>query len=180
MERNQIIEKTTSLLKKYGLKSMTVDEISIRLSISKKTLYSHFNNKEELLVECLHFMHDTIMDSKLNSINPVIKLIKMYHYTVGYLLQFDSTFYFDLRKSPNLKITTQNYINAYKLNRIRPLIEEAKKCTLLVPYVNVDDAVDFYMKFIPLFFVNFKDDQVAIENHLALFLNKYFTVNYCK
>ncbi|WP_291130776.1 TetR/AcrR family transcriptional regulator [Flavobacterium sp. UBA7682] len=183
MERAQIIEKTATFIKRYGIKSLTLAEISIRLRIPKKALYFHFKTKDELLLACLHFMYDTLKDlltvAQSNVENPVLKLIKTYNVTIGYLSQFHSTFYFDLRKIIHLKSVTQQHINDYKLSSIRPLIEEAKNNKLLLPDAEVEAALESYMKFVPFFFVHFKDDQAAIENHLTLFLHNYFKVDYC-
>lgn len=182
MERIQIINKTTSLIKRYGIKSMTLDAISKQIGITKKTIYIHFSTKDELLLECLNLINDTIDNlwniAKLDSKSPVITLIKAYNYSTGYLSQFHSTFYFDVRKSPKLRIAIQNHIKAYKLNRIHPLLLEAKKSKLLSTDVDLEAAVDCYMKFIPHFFVNFKDNQAVMENHLTLFLNHYFNYSY--
>lgn len=37
----------------YGIRSITMDEIAESLGISKRTLYEHFANKEELLKQCI-------------------------------------------------------------------------------------------------------------------------------
>lgn len=42
---------------KYGIRSITMDEIAESLGISKRTLYESFSNKEELLKECLEAKH---------------------------------------------------------------------------------------------------------------------------
>lgn len=47
--RNQIIEKAQDLFFKYGLKSITMDDLARELGISKKTLYASFNNKQEII-----------------------------------------------------------------------------------------------------------------------------------
>jgi TetR/AcrR family transcriptional regulator, cholesterol catabolism regulator len=51
--RDQILKGAGELFLRYGLKSITMDEIARHLSISKKTLYQHFRDKDELLISFL-------------------------------------------------------------------------------------------------------------------------------
>lgn len=54
MEINiQIIHGATELFKKYGIKSISMDDIARHLSISKKTIYQHFEDKDKLVFEVL-------------------------------------------------------------------------------------------------------------------------------
>ncbi len=49
--KEQIIEKFIELFRRFGVKNITMDELSSQLGISKKTLYQHFSSKKELLKE---------------------------------------------------------------------------------------------------------------------------------
>lgn len=51
--KDQILKGAGELFLRYGLKSITMDEIARHLSISKKTLYQHFRDKDELLISFL-------------------------------------------------------------------------------------------------------------------------------
>lgn len=50
--RAKIIESATDLFKKQGCKRITMDNIANELHISKRTLYEHFETKEDLLMGC--------------------------------------------------------------------------------------------------------------------------------
>ena len=45
----QILSESYKLFHQYGVKSVTMDDIAKKLSISKKTLYKHFSNKKDLV-----------------------------------------------------------------------------------------------------------------------------------
>ena len=45
----KIIETATSLFLNLGFKSVTMDDIAEKMAISKKTIYTHFENKTELV-----------------------------------------------------------------------------------------------------------------------------------
>ncbi len=50
METRQRIVKTASeLIMRFGAKSVTMNDIANELGMSKKTLYQHFSNKEEII-----------------------------------------------------------------------------------------------------------------------------------
>ena len=61
MKKN-IILKATELFMKLGFKSVTMDDIAKEMGISKKTIYTHFNNKEaifckiQVIKDCKHLL----------------------------------------------------------------------------------------------------------------------------
>lgn len=56
--KTRIMETSMSLFKKHGVKSVKMDDIATELGISKRTLYETYNNKEELLFECVKHQSD--------------------------------------------------------------------------------------------------------------------------
>ena len=52
---NELIIRISVLFKKYGIKSVTMDDISRELGISKKTLYQHFENKIDIINKVADF-----------------------------------------------------------------------------------------------------------------------------
>lgn len=51
--RHQILIVAMALFKKHGVKSVKMDDIATEMGISKRTLYELYNNKEDLLYECV-------------------------------------------------------------------------------------------------------------------------------
>ena len=47
--RDEIVARAEQLFMRIGVKSVTMDDISRELGISKKTLYQHFENKDNLI-----------------------------------------------------------------------------------------------------------------------------------
>lgn len=52
--KNQIVEKASELFLQFGIKRITMDDIAQELSISKKTIYQHFKDKEEIITTATH------------------------------------------------------------------------------------------------------------------------------
>ena len=52
----EILHGASELFMKYGVKSITMDEIARHLSMSKKTIYQHFADKDELVITFTKFV----------------------------------------------------------------------------------------------------------------------------
>ncbi|HMQ45928.1 MAG TPA: TetR/AcrR family transcriptional regulator [Saprospiraceae bacterium] len=52
--KQQILEKSFDLFMRYGIKSITMDDIAKELGISKKTLYQYVENKTDLIEQIFH------------------------------------------------------------------------------------------------------------------------------
>ena len=52
----EILHGASELFMKYGVKSITMDEIARHLSVSKKTIYQHFADKDELVITFTRFV----------------------------------------------------------------------------------------------------------------------------
>lgn len=77
----KIIEGALRLYLKYGVKSVTMDDVAKNLGVSKKTLYQYVSNKVELIDKCLIFyfeqhMQDIDMIIKTTS-NPIDELLSI-------------------------------------------------------------------------------------------------------
>ncbi len=47
--KDKILEGAADLFMRYGVRSISMDDIARHLSVSKKTLYHHFADKEDLV-----------------------------------------------------------------------------------------------------------------------------------
>jgi AcrR family transcriptional regulator len=69
--KERILEKANELFMRYGIRSITMDEIAAQLGISKKTIYQFYADKDEIVeavvgqeikrneLECVHFRSDS-------------------------------------------------------------------------------------------------------------------------
>ena len=56
----RIYGKTFELCKQFGIKGVTMDQVSQACGMSKKTLYKYVANKEDLLLQVFDFLADTM------------------------------------------------------------------------------------------------------------------------
>ncbi len=81
MDRLKIITETNILFRKHGIRAVTMDTIAKTLSISKRTLYQTFKDKDALLYECI--LHESMEYKKkamelLNSASNIIEGMQIY------------------------------------------------------------------------------------------------------
>lgn len=79
--KDKILKGTEDLFMRYGVRSISMDDIARHLSVSKKTLYQHFADKEDLVVavskshlENERKRYEAMRDSSSNSIEHLAKI----------------------------------------------------------------------------------------------------------
>ena len=101
MEIKDIIKSTAKLFLKYGIRSVTMDDVARELSISKKTLYQYVNDKNDL-VEKIILYHTSVYDTsnfhKTNGMNVIEKYIVVFNEVTQMLKNNNQSFEYDLRK----------------------------------------------------------------------------------
>jgi hypothetical protein len=97
-----ILKQVRRLYQRYGIKSVTMDDVAKHLGISKKTLYEHFNDKEDLVQNVFKLEHDhwvsflgSIEGRKLNAIEELFEVYKMIN---AMFREFNPSMEYDLRK----------------------------------------------------------------------------------
>lgn len=72
--RHKIASATFELFAQYGIRSISMDEVARNLGMSKRTLYEHFADKEDLLVACI--------ESNSQSVRELFTLLELTSETV--------------------------------------------------------------------------------------------------
>ncbi len=79
--KEKIVHQAIALFLQYGFKSVTIDDIAIKMSVSKKTIYAHFTKKEALVEFCVMQHFDVVIDKILSiskhSKDPIIELYQI-------------------------------------------------------------------------------------------------------
>lgn len=81
----KILTASAELFSQYGFKTITMDDIARRSGISKKTLYVHFANKEEVVNESIGWYKNNttnacvaLLDNAGNPIEAMVKLLAFF------------------------------------------------------------------------------------------------------
>ncbi|WP_207492381.1 TetR/AcrR family transcriptional regulator [Aridibaculum aurantiacum] len=98
-----IITKARTLFFSYGLKSVSMDDISRAAAISKKTIYKSFNDKTEIierlvtdLLDCFNKMIKECTEQAGNAVEEVILFTQK---PVDIIAGISPSFFFELKKS---------------------------------------------------------------------------------
>ncbi|MEZ0540663.1 TetR/AcrR family transcriptional regulator [Fibrella arboris] len=82
--KDKILAESAKLLWKYGVRTITMDDIARRLGISKKTIYQHFSDKEDIVYQAVkhHIEHemlecDRVMRLDMNPIDEMLLVSDM-------------------------------------------------------------------------------------------------------
>ena len=119
-KQEKILLGSLDLFMKYGIRSVTMDDIARELGVSKKTLYHYFANKADLLAkilelhekESLHCFRDNL-NSELNAIDELLEISRK----IGDdLKKYNPSALFDLQK--------------YYPEIIKPVFERRKNAVL--------------------------------------------------
>lgn len=100
--KKRIKQKAEELFRSYGVKSVTMDEISAQLGISKKTLYQFFCDKGELVDEVVRQIVDynvkTCEACKTQAENAIDEGYRAIEIMTKVMGEFNSAILFDLER----------------------------------------------------------------------------------
>ena len=145
-----IIIKVSDLYLKYGIKSVTMDDVARELGISKKTLYLHFKDKDELVKKVVDFHMDgqlaqmrEVASQKTNAIEELLMLSK---FLSEFFKQVNPSVTYDLQKYyPEIwkNIVTNRRDHIYK--QIKDNMKKGIKEGIYRSDQNVDIIAFFYL-----------------------------------
>ncbi|WP_461075596.1 TetR/AcrR family transcriptional regulator [Spirosoma flavus] len=127
--KQRILAEAERLFWKYGVRSVTMEDIAKQLGISKKTIYQHFNDKEEILYQVIQdktVRNQSEMDCMvIEGLNPVEEMLWVLNMMQKHADQV----------SPNLLVDVKRYypqafalFRQYKENQImRSILENIQK-----------------------------------------------------
>lgn len=153
-----------------GSKQVTLDEIANTLGISKKTIYTYFNNKEELVTSSLdsllnQYRQDINNVVEENNNDPILCVVLIYKRGFEYLKYFNPSFLFGLNKYyPKASALFDVFIEELSNKTVYNLLKKAQISGNIKPEVNLKLIVKIYFFRI--------DNLVFKENNLFDLYNK--------
>jgi AcrR family transcriptional regulator len=97
-----ILEKIKFLFLRYGIKSLTMDDVAKELGISKKTLYQHVANKAELIEKVMIYHIDNEKHAmqciRGQAGNAIEEMMLIAEYVMGIFQKIAPTLILDLQK----------------------------------------------------------------------------------
>lgn len=147
--KHEILEQTFNLTMKYGVKSVSMDDIARNIGISKKTIYRHFKNKKDLIHE---MVHATIAKDQADinfiisqSKDAVDQMVSIARHILMFLRDMSPSLVYDMQK---YYIKEWSYIEKHHeefiYGVIKQNIERGIKEGYYLPFLNPDVIAKLY------------------------------------
>ena len=177
-EFENILERVSQLYLKYGVKSVTMDDVARELGISKKTLYQYVSDKSELVEKTVEHVRicnfsSIKKNSNLPERNAIEDLIKVSHHLNAVMKDHSAAYEYDLKKyypDVHQKLMTERRKMMYE--SMRENIRKGKKEGLYREELNED----FISKLHLLRIENLKSTEIFNEEEMrsAKFFRELF------
>lgn len=148
--KTQLLQCAITKFTRFGSKHVTLDDLATELGISKKTIYSFFKNKEDLVKSSLESLlneYKTDINRIVNSNgkDPVLCVILIYRRGFEYLKCFKPSFIFGLQKYyPKASLLFDNFSEELAHKTIQDLLIEAQVKGDIRPEIDVELIVRIY------------------------------------
>jgi AcrR family transcriptional regulator len=141
--KERILAHANQLFMKYGVRSVTLDDISRDLGISKKTIYQYFENKEDIVCEVAraHMQSEVEAGDQIAGIseNALDELARFVHYTIQSLKTISPQLIFETQKYyPRAWQVFHDHKNDYILRKVRENLERGIREGLYRAEINVE------------------------------------------
>ncbi len=128
----EIQSRVLDLFHRYGIKSVTMDDVARELGISKKTLYQFVKDKPDLINQVMDFeleknrnCYHSLIDSGKNAIE---ELFEVHQFLGGQIKQHNPSFRYDLKKYyPAIYQRVQKVQREYMVHAMLENIRKGKR-----------------------------------------------------
>ena len=122
--RERILEKTEALMFRYGMKSVTMDDIAREVGISKKTIYQHYEDKDAIVLAMVsaHFEEERCVAIKqqAEAKDPIQEVVWASEMMRQQLSEMNPTALYDMKKYyPKAWDLLAEFKKSFLLNLIR-------------------------------------------------------------
>ncbi|HQW22846.1 MAG TPA: TetR/AcrR family transcriptional regulator [Bacteroidia bacterium] len=99
---DRILNGARELFFKQGIRSITMDDIAEHLAISKKTIYTHYKDKDLIVKSMFHILieqeHERMHQIRKISENPIDEIMRLMEHLGSFISQFNPAVFYDLQK----------------------------------------------------------------------------------
>ncbi len=136
MEMEQrILEVSKGLFYRFGIKSVTMDDIARELGMSKKTIYQYFNDKDSIVCEIMKAHMETeaneIDEITKTAIDPIDELVQISIKLRQHMQMMNPSLLFDLsRYHPNAMRMFSEFMDDCVLCSVKENLDKGKELGL--------------------------------------------------
>ncbi|MBD98756.1 MAG: hypothetical protein CMO34_02850 [Verrucomicrobia bacterium] len=168
-KEKEVLLKATELFARFGIKSMTMDDVAHQLGISKKTLYQYVSNKKELVKKCIqeHIDSEECMAKEFlgQSENAIDELMAMTKLVSTQMKEMHPSVIFDLKKYhfEAFQQLTQHR-DEFIYNHIKCNLKEGVKSGLYRNNINPDILARLYISMVNVIMDPVQTDLSSFNN----------------
>jgi DNA-binding transcriptional regulator YbjK len=175
-KRMQILQGAFKLFYKYGIRSISMDDICRELCMSKKTMYQYFKNKEELVAKGIEdstlkesCQYVAVYESHLNPLDALLEVSKI---TCQLLANINPNFIYDLKKYyPEIYKNYIDHTRTHVFGKIRENMLKGIETGLYRSDLSVDLVSRLYVQKLE----DIMDSEFNIPNE-KIAISKFFKV----
>ena len=181
---NDIIKKSCEMFSKFGIKSISMDEIAKACGISKKTLYEHVSDKRALVEYVLKEEFNTTSSAPhsidLGNASAVDALFMVYESAVEFFKEFNLSMEFDLQKYyPDLHVKVKSKRRKHLYEKLSLNMEQGRKEGFYRNEFNIDIIAKLHVIKIESMLstdIFDTDDYSTIDIFKELFLYHFYAI----
>lgn len=139
--RERIVMTSSRMFQAQGVKQVRMDDVARELSISKKTLYELFADKEELLLEVVKItsctFHQNVRRIIGNSGNVLEQIFMLYKWVIEHCREVNPLFFIELKYYSQVQAFFQQ-VHVQNADRVKEWLQTGVREGLLRDKVNYD------------------------------------------
>jgi TetR/AcrR family transcriptional regulator, cholesterol catabolism regulator len=149
-KKRELLAQASAIYMKYGIKSVTMDEMARLLGVSKKTLYQYVADKNELVEQCLIQVHEQdimqICQIKDSCENAIDEMLQISRFVAGQLKRVPPSVFFDLAKyHPGALRIMTNHKQEFVKGCVKENLERGMKQDMYRSNLNVEVLSRIYI-----------------------------------
>jgi AcrR family transcriptional regulator len=146
--KERILEKTHELFNRYGIRSVSMDDIAAQLGMSKKTLYLYYSDKDELVnavfSKILEINKSECISCQSQGENPIHEIFLSFDMVEEMLDTMNPSVLFDMQKyHPSVFKKFLDYKNNFLYKMIKANLKEGVKEELYRDDIDIEILTRF-------------------------------------
>ena len=157
--QERIRQKADELFRRYGIRSVTMDEIATQLGMSKKTIYQYYTDKDQLVdavaVDEIQFSQECCIKDAAVSANAIEEIFRVMEFVEVMFRNMNPSMLHDLEKyHPVGYRKFLDHKNKFLYDMVRKNIERGIKEELYRPEIDIEIMSRYRLESMMLVFNN--------------------------
>lgn len=176
-QKQKIFCQAEELFLRYGVKSVTMDDLAAHLGVSKKTLYQHFDNKSDLVEKTLSAHLDlekeAVIALRKGAANAIDEIFRLGQHVSAHLQTVNPSILFDLKRYyPKAWGIMEEHKNVFIYQHILNNIKRGKSENLYRQDIDPEIIARIYLNMINMIIQpDFQSDQQEVVRHYQEYLS---------